>query len=329
MSTPLRIAIIGAGGIAHAHARAYTAQGGGVCQLVGYADIKLAQAEGMAREYGGRAYTDAARMLDELHPDAVSVCTPPTFHAQYAGMALERSIPVLCEKPMTADAASARALAAQSRRLGVLLMPGHCHRFHGPAQALKELIAAGKLGRVLQFENRFAGRLEGVVNTWFTRKDVAGAGMLLDTGVHSLDLFRYLVGEVTWVCAQTLAAEATEVEDTGAILLRSIDGVIGGISFSWMTPPGEWTVRLYGSAGTAVLDYGVDGGALRYWTKDSGDWVQLPNPGPDRFVNEVAHFLQCVRTDAQPRVTAEDGARAIEIIDACDRSVESGCGVAV
>jgi len=326
MSRPLRIAIIGAGGIAHAHTRAYQAQPAGQCQIVGYADIIADKAEKMAQEFGGQAYTDINEMLSQLKPDAVSVCTPPVYHAEHATLALERGIPVLCEKPFTTDGPSARALAQRARELQVLLMPAHCHRFHGPAQQLKELIATGKMGRLLHFQNRFAFRWEGFQNTWFARKSVAGGGMLLDTTVHSIDLFRYLVGEVAWVSALVSQTVATEVEDSAAILLRSSDGAMGEIACSWVSPPGEATVRLYGTEGTGIIDYGVDQGALRYWTRDTNGWISLPYSGPDRFANEVAHFLECVRTGAEPRVTAEDGARAIEIIDAAYRAAATGSG---
>ncbi len=327
MAKPLRIAIIGAGNIARAHARAYAAQAGRA-ELVACADTVLSQAEALAREYGARPYGDVARMLDEVRPDAVSVCTPPVFHADCARSALERGIPVLCEKPLTADGASARALAARARTLGGLLMPAHCHRFHGPVQSLKELLVAGKLGRVLHFQNRFAFRWPGVEDTWFAHKAVAGAGILLDTTVHSIDLFRHLAGEVAWVSAQVSHTVTTEVEDSAAILLRSSDGALGEIACSWVSPPGEATVRLYGTEGSALVDYD-DETLLRYNTSGSGGWVELRYSGRDRFANEVAHFLDCIATGATPAVTPEDGARAIEIIDAAYRSAAEGTGVAV
>ncbi len=328
MSEPLRVAVIGAGNIARAHARAYAVQEPGACRLVGFADVVAENAERMAGEFGGQAFTDAVKMLDELRPDAVSVCTPPVWHAEQATLALERGVPVLCEKPFTADGPSARALAERSRRLGVLLMPAHCHRFHGPVQQLKEMLDAGKLGRVLHFQNRFAFQWKGLLDTWFVRKNVAGGGILLDTTVHSIDLFRHLVGEVAWVSAQVSRTLTSEVEDSAAILLRSENGALGEIACSWVSPPGEATVRVYGSAGTALLDY-TDEHLLRYALEGSTGWAETRHTGPDRFAGEVAHFLHCVRTGEPPRVTAEDGARALAIIDAAYRSAETGVGQAV
>ena len=157
---------------------------------------------------------------------------------------------------------------------------------------------------------------------------MAGAGILLDTTVHSVDLFRHLVGEVAWVSAQVSRTVTTEVEDSAAILLRSGTGALGEIACSWVSPPGEATVRLYGTEGSAVLDYD-DETLLRYSASGSGGWVELRYPGPDRFTNEVAHFLDCIVGSAAPAVTPEDGARAVEIIDAAYRSAAAGTGVAV
>jgi UDP-N-acetylglucosamine 3-dehydrogenase len=323
MVKPLRIVIIGAGNIARAHARAYAAQPPDQCQIVGCCDVLAAQADKLAGEFGGQAYTQTERMLAELRPDAVSVCTPPAYHLEQATLALEKGIPVLCEKPFSVDGPSARRLAGTARRLGVLLMPAHCHRFHGPVQQLKELIEAGKLGRLTLLQNRFAFKATTVLESWFVRKDVAGGGVLLDTAVHSVDLFRHLAGEVTWVSAQVSRTVTAEVEDSASLLLRSATGAIGQISCSWVSPPGEATVRLYGSAGSALLDYNEDN-LLHYALDGTPGWAETQFKGPDRFANEVAHFMDCVRSGREPIVTPEDGARAIEIIDAAYRSAASG-----
>jgi len=311
MDHTMRIAIIGCGGIAHAHARAYAANND-VCQMVACADVAPQAADAMGREFECPAYQDVATMLDVVRPDAVSICTPPSSHLPMARLAAERGIAVLCEKPLTRNVSEAQQMVDLVQRSGILFMNGLCHRFHGPVQQARQLIQDGSLGRLIQFQNRFAFRFQGVEQRWFTDPEIAGGGILLDTAVHSLDLFRFLVGEVATICAQTSATLPTQVEDSATLLLRSVDNVIGEISCSWVTPPGEAIVRTYGTEGTLEIDYNREPN-LRYCLA-AGGWVQVPFDGPDRFAAETRHFVECVRDGCQPRVTVQDGARAIALI---------------
>ena len=322
-SYPIQVALIGAGGIARTHARAYAAQPER-CRLVAVADIAAKKAESLAAEFNCQAFADVGTMLDEVRPDAVSICTPPAIHLLGARAAVERGIPVLCEKPLSHDLRTAREMVAVAGRARVPLMTALCHRFHGPMVQLKEMIAAGELGRLLYFYNRFAFRFKGVENTWFVVPEVAGGGILIDTLVHSIDLFRYLVGEVSTVSAQTSTTLPIAVEDSAVIMMQSGSGVPGVCSCSWVSPPGQAVVQVFGSEGTAVIDYNANEGRLCYRTAADQDWVTVPYDGPDRFVNETAHFLECVAEGKQPSVDGNEGAQVIAIIAAAYRAARNG-----
>lgn len=320
--TGLRIGVVGCGGIGRTHLKAYRANGITPAALAEPNEAALRSAQ---TEYGGRPYHDYRAMFAAEQLDAISVCTPPASHPEIAIAALEAGIAVLCEKPMaTTSDACQQMIAAQGA--GKLLMVGFCHRFQPQVERLRELILSGDLGTVLMFRNRFAGHLENVERTWFARPEIAGGGVIFDTCVHSVDLFRYLIGEPTAVQALTATTAtplgpALDVEDTAIITLRSATGALGVIEASWRTPPGEWTLAVYGTAGTAVIDYGTD--ELRLQQADSGDWQTLDVPPGDRFAREIAHFLACVRGAATPRVTAHDGLAATRIIAAAYESTRS------
>jgi len=102
------------------------------------------------------------------------------------------------------------------------------------------------------------------------------------------------------------------VEDSAALLVRSTSGVIGEISCSWVTPPGEAVIRLYGTEGVAELDYNAQPN-LRYRLL-GGEWTTVPYEGPDRFAGETRHFLECVRDGVTPSITVRDGARVMELL---------------
>jgi predicted dehydrogenase len=322
-SSPIRIALVGAGGIAHAHARAYSAQPER-CRLVAVADTAAGKADSLAAEFGCQAFSDVIAMLEQVRPDAVSVCTPPAAHLSCVRAAVERGIAVLCEKPLSHDLCTAREMVAVAGRAHVLLMTALCHRFHGPMMQLKAMIDAGKLGQLLHWHNRFAFRFKGVENTWFVVPEISGGGILIDTLVHSIDLFRYLIGEVSAVGAHVSTTLPIAVEDSAVVMLRSTGGVCGVCSCSWVSPPGEAVVQVFGSEGTATIDYGSKQGQLCYRTAGDDEWVAVPYDGPDRFVNETAHFLECVAEGKQPRVDGSEGAQVIAIIDAAYRAARNG-----
>ena len=313
----IRIGIIGAGGIAGAHLRAYAAHAQR-CQIVGIADIVESAAQARAAEFGGLAFADAERMLDATAPDAISICTPPRFHLPDVKAASQRGIAVLCEKPPARSLAETAAIVELMR--DQLLQFAFCHRFHPPLIAAQALIQSGALGRLIQIENRFAFRFARAGSSWFTDRDIAGGGILIDTLVHSIDIFRALCGdEIASVQAQASATLPIAVEDSASLLLRSRGGVIGSLNCSWVTPVSEAVARIYGTEGQAIIDYNAEAG-LRYKLADDEAWTARHFDQPDRFVAQADHFLRCIETGATPLVTGEDGIAVMRVIDAAYQS---------
>lgn len=318
----LRVGVVGVGGIGRTHLRAYAEAGN---PAVAVTDVDHERAKAAAAESGAAAYPDLTSMLEQAGLDAVSVCTPPAGHRPAALAALERRVAVLCEKPMGLSGSECAELTEAADRAGVVLTVGHCHRFQPQVEALREAVRTGMIGTVLTFRNRFSGLLAGVEATWFSDPAVAGGGVLMDTCVHSVDLFRYLVGEVAQVRALTATTAtslgpALPVEDTAILTLRSEAGVIGSIEASWRTRPGEATITLQGTDGVLHLDYATM--VLTRTGSEGGDPERLAVTAGDRFTRQAVHFLDCVRAAATPRVSAADGAAAIAILEAAYRSAQ-------
>ncbi len=316
----LHIGVVGCGGIGRVHLDAYRANGVTPATL---ADVNMDVLAAAVAEYGAQPYTDYRTMLADAKLDAVSVCTPPFLHRAITDAALDAGVAVLCEKPLATSVEECVAMAQAAERSGRVLSVGFCHRFQPHIERLRELAGEGTLGTILMFRNRFAGHLAHVEETWFARPEIAGGGVMFDTCVHAIDLFRYLVGDPERVHAMvaTTASElgpALEVEDTAIISLRTSGGVLGVIEASWRTPPGEWTVSLYGTRGTATMDYGTN--ELRLRLADDEAWRVVDVPPGNRFEREIAHFLASVRGEVAPRVTAADGLAATRILADAYRS---------
>lgn len=315
----LRVGVVGAGGIGRTHLRAYAAAGN---PAIGVTDVDSDRATAVAEEFGVTAYPDLDAML-AAGVDAVSVCTPPAEHGIPSTRALRAGVAVLCEKPLAPTLPESEKLAAAAHEAGVLLSVGFCHRFQPEVRAMRQAARRGDIGTVLTFRNRFSAHLAGVEDSWFSRRDVAGGGTLMDTSVHSVDLFRYLVGDIAQVRALTATTTtelgpALDVEDTALLTLASTGGVLGSIEASWRTVPPEATITLYGTRGTLHLDYASmtlsrcpgDGSTPEVVEVDTGD----------RFAHQAVHFVACVRGEAEPEVTAADGVAAIAALADAYRS---------
>ncbi len=320
--TKLRIAVVGAGGIGGTHLKAYAALPH-LCEIVGIADVHLPAAQERVAQFGGQAFQDFVALLDTVQPDAISICTPPNMHQAVATAAAQRNIHVLCEKPPARTLAETQALVRAMKESQALLQFAFCHRFHQPVKQAQALIASGQLGKVVQIYNRFGFRFGRAGQSWFTEREIAGGGILIDTLVHSIDIFRALAGEVTQVVGKiSTTLPALQVEDSASILVTSDRGAIGALTCSWVTPVSEAEIRIYGSEGEAVIDYGQPGG-LRYRLAGQPEWTQLPFDEPDRFHQQAEHFLHCVATGQPPRITGQDGLAVMRVIEAAYQSASA------
>ena len=190
-----RVAIIGCGGIAngkHMPSLAKVPE----CEMVAFCDVVQERAEAAVRKFGAegaRAYTDYKVMLEEVKPDVVHVLTPNRLHAPITIAALEAGAHVMCEKPMAATAADARAMLETARRTGKLLTIGYQNRQRPDATYLKAECEAGTLGEIYYAKATAIRRR--AVPTWgvFLDEEMQGGGSLIDIGTHALDLTLWMM----------------------------------------------------------------------------------------------------------------------------------------
>jgi predicted dehydrogenase len=315
----IRLGVIGTGTIGRTHLKAWKANG---ISPVALADAVPASLESAVAENGGTGFADGAALIASGLVNTISICTPARWHVELAVSALEAGIAVLCEKPLARNFDDATIIAAAVSRTNGTLSVGFCHRFQPHIEILKSMIDSGDLGTVMTFRNRFADHKKDAEKTWFANPDISGGGVMTDTSVHSIDLFRHLIGDPVRVQAlvstrETPLGPQLDVDDTSVLTLQTADGTIGIIDASWRTPPGEWSVTIYGTGGTAHLDYKTLN--LRRQGTD-GEWTEIDVPAGDRFTNEVSHFIDVLTNGAPQRVTVADGVWANRILDAAYRA---------
>lgn len=355
-SPPLRVGVVGLGWAGQQHMEAFAALDG--VELVAIAGQEDAPRAELGNLYGvQRLYKDWKDLVADGDLDIVSVAVPTFLHAPITVGALEAGMHVLCEKPIGRNAEEAQAMVDAAHAAGRVLEIAFNHRRRGDIEALKAAIDDGTIGRPYHGRAIWLRRA-GIpaLGSWFTNRDMAGGGPLIDLGVHVLDYALHLFGEptVTTVSAVTHAelgtrglggavaakqqvGSAYEVEDLASVLLRLEGGGSLMIETSWAAyrPAGdEFGITIYGTEGGAdlrVVDY-APVGELTIFTgegEESKDVVVKADPGRGhRAVVET--FIDHVR-DAG-RWADHDGSLALQrarIIDACYASAAAGAEIAL
>ena len=306
-----RVGIVGCGGIARLHAEGYVKN---EANIVGLTDCNPEAANKLAEQFKADKFPNYQALIQETHPDVISICTPPVFHAEAAVYALGLGVHVLCEKPMAYDLKSAYRMRDAVRKSAAMLMPAFPHRFRPAIIALRDLIASGKLGDSVFFNNVFCGPLFGMEDRWFTKKAIAGGGSILDTNSHSVDIFRFLIGEIA---DQKIVMHRhfrnTNVEDAGVLSVKAENGALGSMESAFVAGVSVMYIDIIGTKGRAVYDYETSD-ELKYKLLGESDWVVEKVDPASGFAEEIAHFLGAIRGNHPLSCTVDDGVRAIEVI---------------
>ncbi len=222
----LRIGIIGTGGIAQAHIRAYLAFGQ-LCEIVAVADVVPGRAAERAAEFSleaATAFEDPQVMLAQADLDLVSIATPPSTHAPLAIAALDAGVHVLVEKPMAPSLEECDAMIAAQERSGRRLCVVAQNRFRDDLAILKEVVDSGLLGSIshVRVDSAWWRGLSYYDLWWRGTWEKEGGGCTLNHAIHHIDLLLWLLGRPQEITAMLANAQHdnSEVEDLSVAVLR-------------------------------------------------------------------------------------------------------------
>lgn len=270
----LRSAIVGTGGIAHAHAQAIAALGDRM-RLVAVADIDAPRARAFADAYDvERTFGAAEELLAAGGVDLVHICTPPQTHAPLAIEAMRAGIPALVEKPTALSLAEVDEIARVEAETGVPTLTVFQHRFGPAVRHLRSLVAAGVLGRplVATCETLWYRSDDYFAVPWRGRWEVEGGGPTMGHGIHQFDVLLAVLGawaEVTAIAARQL--RPTDTEDVSAALVRFDNGAVATIVNSLVSPRESSRLRFDFEHATVEVEH--------VYGYESRDWIFTPAPG--------------------------------------------------
>jgi predicted dehydrogenase len=226
----LKVAVIGTGMIANAgHIPAWKALKEDV-EVIGLANPGVQAAQDTARRFDiQHVYADPQQMLATLKPDIVSICTPNVYHKQWTIAALEAGAHVLCEKPIATNYQDAVEMFDTAQRMGKMLYVAQTSRFRNQNRAVKQLVAAGRLGELYFAEAAYIRRRG--IPTWgkFHMKEHNAGGPLWDLGVHILDFLFWTMGNPRVVSVSGMTYTKIGNRDEGLVPSPSESGAHGGL----------------------------------------------------------------------------------------------------
>lgn len=303
----LKVGVIGVGQMGRHHARVYSELPN--VELVGVADVDKTAAAKVAKKHQTQAFNDYQKLLGE-NLDAVSICVPTSKHKNVALEVMGRGVSCLVEKPIAPTVEDAKEIIKKAKSKGVKLQVGHIERFNPIVDVIKEAI---KNEEVVSIDIVRVGPFPPRV------KDV---GVIVDIGVHDIDLLSYLTGsdfDETYSLS-TSSINDYDKEDTAILSFKMKNGVLGHITSNWLTP---YKVREIKVATTKKFLVGnfITQEVTEYsnYAADHAGYVvcNLRVSLGEPLKYELTSFIDAVENDKTPEVTGEDGLKALEVALEC------------
>lgn len=300
----LRTAVIGVGSLGKHHARnqADLAKEGKT-EFVGVCDVNRENLEKVATENNCQAFSDWQELLEKV--DLVSIVTPTEIHCEIAVAFLEKGVHVLVEKPIARTLAEADKMITAAKKSGAKLMVGHLERYNPAMVALRPFVESPlyfEIHRVSPFPNRSL--------------DV---DVVLDVMIHDLDAIQWMVGED--VKPQAIHAVGINVlsdkVDAANARIEFENGTVANITASRIGTEKIRKTRFYQRNAYVVLDYGTKFTSLTSLNPEAAHpllGIKINKPeikDVEPLRAELLDFIETIKTDSTPKITGEDGRRAL------------------
>lgn len=326
----LRLGIIGCGDIA-ANSFAPSLRKSERAELAAVCRRDLDKARAFAERFGGcAAYASAEELLADEEVEAVVISTPADGHCRLTLAAAQRFKHVLCEKPMARDISECRTMIEACREAGVKLGVAYRRRLFPQVLKAKELIAQGKIGRVVCARTHYSGWSPATAGDWRIQPGIGGA--LMEMAVHRLEVLLHFAGQPVEVMALVESVHhGWPVDDSDALLLKFADGKIGVHSTILTSPPRHDLAQIDGTQGRILMDPLEFHAAQIYLETTAGveEIGVVPLESPYFDLPMIDDFALAVRQGREPVCDALTGYWTQAVVDAARRSAREGRRVEV
>jgi D-apiose dehydrogenase len=336
----LRGALIGCGFFAVNHLHAWREIEGAT--IVALCDRDAGRLATVGEMFGlEKRYQDAAELFDRERLDFVDIATTVESHRPLVELAASRRLPTICQKPFARSMEDARAMVAACEAAGATLMVHENFRWQTPIRAVRDEIAAGRIGEPFWGRVSFRSAYDVFSGQPYLAK--SERFIIEDLGIHILDIARFLFGDVARVTARTRRVNpAIRGEDVATVLLDHVDGLSSIVDCSYATrldvePFPETFIEVDGSAGTIRLNEGYqmmvagkDGAHKRDVSPALLPWASRPWHSIQESVLAVErHFIDCLREGREPSTSGRDNLKTLALVEASYRSAAEALSIEV
>jgi predicted dehydrogenase len=299
-------------------------------------DVRQDVGKETADKWGCEYVGDPLQAASDPRVHGVVVCTPEHLHVEPALASIEAGKALAVEKPLAHSTEAAEDISERARKADVPVLVGHILRFEPRYAAVARAVHAGEIGAVQAVRHARIGLIAD-------QQILQGrTSIALYYGVHEFDLARWYAGDIIKIYAQRssgiLQKKGFAVEDLYSAVMTFRSGGHGTAMLGWSLPAGTpgWGiagVTVFGEEGVLSVDQGSLG-----FTKVRGDRLENDDVYYSPIVHErmrgamwieADHFIQCVRGDVDPLCSSADGAAAVDVSLAMERSADSGAVVAL
>ena len=324
----LRVGVVGAGGFGNIHLSGYNKNIN--CQIVAVASGTEKSARLASEKYNipNVFWGDNWKvMLEKEDLDIVSICSPNNLHAEMTIEAINHNCNILCEKPIAISYKELNSIEGALKDRALIYFSSFQKRYIPFLSDVKFIIDNGVIGNVNIIRHTFTHlgpytSWRPLSNDkWFFNAQKAGGGVLMDLGVHSIDLLRYIIGEFSNVEGYSFNTSCKDIvnEDNCTVLVRFQNKVLGVITVSWCNEPLD-ILEIFGTKGMLRIDLhspeplSYKPNALK---RDQYIKESLKKKYDTNYLGQhllIDHFVNCVVNKKQEHPDFTDGKRAVEFV---------------
>jgi len=303
------------------------------CALVMCCDKDRRRLEKTARQYPAATMTDSlAEVLDNKTVDVVSIATPVHTHYSLAKSALAAGKHVLVEKPLTGNVAEAEELVDLAKKNGRVLMVDHTFIYHPAVEKMKDIIRRGELGDICYYDSVR-------INLGLFQHDIS---VLWDLAPHDASIMEHLIGKpVKWVQAAGARHAGQPVESMAYVTVQFDDNILGHMHVNWLSPVKVRQIIVGGGKRMLVYDdnlvtekvkiydrgvelHSIEGIHQAMVQYRMGDMYAPAIATEEALKRAIQHLVYCIRESKSPVTDGAAGLRVVRILEAAERSLESG-----
>ena len=280
-----------------------------------------------------KSVTSLEALVGDPDVDAVYISTTNELHRDQVFAAAKAGKHILCEKPLATSLEDARAMVEAARAAGVVLATNHHLRGAATHRAIRDAIAAGRIGKPIAARICHAGYLPEHLQGWRLDKPEAGGGAILDLTVHDTDALRFVLGEdpvEAIALTQHGGMAKAGLEDAAMSVLRFQSGLIAHFHDGFTTKYAVTALEVHGSEGSLLGSHCMTQKPVGTVILRNAEGEQaLPLDHRNLYENTLAAFDAAIAGKGRPLCTGEDGVWSLATGLAVARAAASGATVKI